>query len=322
LTPSSTTFKLVSPLVRVPVKSGNTCTISVNVRKSLVADPSGVRYNGNNPRLIYAFNPVLGNLTELVGAIATYTTSNQITSPQNFENWTRNNSTFTPGATAAPDGTLTGTAHIPNTTAGVQHAFISPGLTYSTGITYTTSVYAKRGTQNNISMTMDFTIFGNAWRTAIFNLNTGTVVSNNNNSGIAPTITSVGDGWYRCTFTNTATTSGSAFLALDRQFTNYTGDNLISFYIWGAMQNIGTTASIYTDNVGMWETMSYTTETFSNDGVAEFYVDCDGTTGWINIDDWNTTTANDSRGQDYWGTNGVYIEPTYRNPTRASGYIN
>ena len=37
--------------------------------------------------------------------------------------------------------------------------------------------------------------------------------------------------------------------------------------------------------------------TFSNDGVAEFYVDCDGTAGWINIDDWNTTTTNDSRGQ-------------------------
>jgi hypothetical protein len=29
-----------------------------------------------------------------------------------------------------------------------------------------------------------------------------------------------------------------------------------------------------------------------------------------------------NRGQDYWGVNGVYIEPTYRNPTRASGYIN
>jgi hypothetical protein len=88
------------------------------------------------------------------------------------------------------------------------------------------------------------------------------------------------------------------------------------------MQNIGTTASVYYDNVGYWENMSYATDTFSNDGIAEFYVDCSSTAGFINIDDWNTTTANDSRGQDYWGTNGVYIEPTYRNPTRASGYIN
>jgi hypothetical protein len=73
---------------------------------------------------------------------------------------------------------------------------------------------------------------------------------------------------------------------------------------------------------GTWETLTYTTTTFSNDGVAEFYVDCDGTAGWINIDDWNTTTANDSRDQDYWGVSGVYIEPTYKNPTRSSGYIN
>jgi hypothetical protein len=74
--------------------------------------------------------------------------------------------------------------------------------------------------------------------------------------------------------------------------------------------------------VGAWDTLTYTTGTFSSDGVAEFYVDCDGfAAGWINIDDWNTTTANDSRGQDYWGVSGVYIEPTYRNPTRSSGYI-
>ena len=321
LSPISASFKLTTPLVRVPVKIGTTCTISVNVRKSLVADPSGVRYNGNNPRLIYAFNPVLGNLTELVGASATYVTSNQFPSPQNFENWSRNNSTFTPGATAAPDGRLTGTAHIPNTTPGVQHSF-SISLSYTAGITYTSSIYAKKGTTNNIAITMDFTTFGNAWRTAVFNLDTGIVVSNNNNSGIAPTITSVGNGWYRCTFTNTATaTVGSAQFSIDRQFNNYTGDNLISFYIWGAMQNIGTTASSYLDNVGVWENVSYTTATFSNDGVAEFYVDCDGTTGWINVDDWNVDTSVDSRGQDYWGVNATYTEPDFKRGTRSYTFV-
>ena len=321
LTPNSSLYKLISPIVRVPVKSGTTCTISVNVRKSVYADSNTTAYNGAQPRLMYSFNPILGNFTELVGTTMSYI-NNPIQSPQNFENWTKPNATHIAGATAAPDGTLTGTAHVPNTTPGVQHAFTSnPAITYTAGVTYTVSIYAKKGTQNNIALTMDFTTFGSAWRTAVFNLNTGTLVSNNNNSGITPTITSVGNGWYRCTFTNTATSNTSAFISIDRQFNNYTGDNLVSFYVWGAMQNIGTTASVYYDNVGYWENMSYTTDTFSNDGIAEFYVDCSSTAGFINIDDWNTTTANDSRGQDYWGVSGVYIEPTYRNPTRASGYI-
>ena len=97
--------------------------------------------------------------------------------------------------------------------------------------------------------------------------------------------------------------------------------NTEGLYLWGTQIVAGPTSLPYYDN-GQWEPLTYTTATFSSDGIAEFYVDCTGTAGWINIDDWNTTTANDSRGQDYWGVNGVYIEPTYRNPTRSSGYIN
>ena len=36
---------------------------------------------------------------------------------------------------------------------------------------------------------------------------------------------------------------------------------------------------------GTWETLSYTLPSAVTDNVGmEFYVDCDGTTGWINID--------------------------------------
>lgn len=39
-------------------------------------------------------------------------------------------------------------------------------------------------------------------------------------------------------------------------------------------------------SAGSWETLSGTTSSVTDDGVLEFYVDCDGTTGWINVDDW------------------------------------
>ena len=39
---------------------------------------------------------------------------------------------------------------------------------------------------------------------------------------------------------------------------------------------------------GSWEQLSGTTAAVQDDGVLEFIVDCDGTAGWVNIDDWST----------------------------------
>jgi hypothetical protein len=145
LTPSSPVYKLNTPLVKVPVKIGTTCTITVKIRRSILGD--GATYNGATPRLMYAFNPVLGNTTETVGQ--------------------------------APAG-----------------------------------------------------------------------------------------------FTNS-----------------------------------------------QWEQLTYTTGTFSNDGVAEFYVDCDGTVGWINVDDWDVTTSVDTRANDYWGVNATYVEPDFKRGTRSYTFV-
>jgi len=35
-------------------------------------------------------------------------------------------------------------------------------------------------------------------------------------------------------------------------------------------------------------------------GVYEFYVDCDGTTGYVNVDDWSTNYVKDTTKMDYW----------------------
>ena len=56
-------------------------------------------------------------------------------------------------------------------------------------------------------------------------------------------------------------------------------------------------AGITTDTVldtmtvgtGTWEQLTGTTAAVDADGALEFYVDCDGTTGWINVDDWSVT---------------------------------
>lgn len=53
---------------------------------------------------------------------------------------------------------------------------------------------------------------------------------------------------------------------------------------------LGQTADVVLDThtvaAGSWEQLSATSSTATDDGAWEFIVDCDGTTGWINVDDW------------------------------------
>ena len=51
--------------------------------------------------------------------------------------------------------------------------------------------------------------------------------------------------------------------------------------------------------VGTWEQLTGETPAVSADGTLVLYVDCDGTAGWINVDDWSFD-ALDSRSMDYW----------------------
>ena len=49
---------------------------------------------------------------------------------------------------------------------------------------------------------------------------------------------------------------------------------------------VDTVVDTMTAAVGTWEQLSGTLPTPTDDGAFEVYVDCDGTAGWINIDDW------------------------------------
>jgi hypothetical protein len=81
-------------------------------------------------------------------------------------------------------------------------------------------------------------------------------------------------------------------------------------------ETVGATVSV---GPGIWQTLAYTTPAVNEDCVLEFYVDCDGTIGWVNVDDWSTSTYNNSKTTSYWGTMSPYIEADTRvNPTGSS----
>jgi hypothetical protein len=88
-----------------------------------------------------------------------------------------------------------------------------------------------------------------------------------------------------------------------------------------AMANLGnTTVATMTAAAGTWEQLTYTTGTVAYDTTLEFIVVCDGSAGWINIDEWDTTSSNDTR-NDFIQSSviGQYIEPDYSAPSTGGG---
>lgn len=65
-----------------------------------------------------------------------------------------------------------------------------------------------------------------------------------------------------------------------------------------AVDTVLATATISSE--GAWETISGTTAAVTDDAVLDFMVDCDGTTGWVNVDTWVVSPVADSLGMKYW----------------------
>ena len=151
-----------------------------------------------------------------------------VTSP-----WTTNNATNTNNATTAPDGTTTANSLIPNTTASVSHSIIqATGVAFTV---YTMSCYAKANGYTNIQFYGDSS--GNF--TITFDLTAVTTAFGG--SATSSSITSVGNGWYRCVGTFTMATSSRLNIqgfptgASASNFGNtFTGDGTSGVYIWGA----------------------------------------------------------------------------------------
>jgi hypothetical protein len=57
----------------------------------------------------------------------------------------------------------------------------------------------------------------------------------------------------------------------------------------GASFNSDTVLDTHTAADGTWEQLSGTTASVTDDGVIEVVVDCDGTAGWVNVDDWSVS---------------------------------
>jgi hypothetical protein len=184
---------------------------------------------------------------------------NLLTYSEQFDNaaWSTVRASVTANATMAPDGATTADKVVEDTTAGNTHLFNRLlGNPLGAG-TYTYTAYLKQAGRRYSQITLIIDPASTNIRYAVmFDLQDGVVTTTA--SVVSPTatahsITSIGDGWYRCSIT----IGNPSGLRIDKQLSlsntaaanasgvNYDGDGTSGVFIWGAQLELGSTPTTY-----------------------------------------------------------------------------
>lgn len=231
----------------------------------------------NTPRI--DFDPVSG---ECKGLLIEEQRTNLLTYSEQFDNaaWTKTASSITANAVVAPDGTITADSFVESNTNAI-HIIGSASQTVTSGVTYAMSVYAKAGSRSVLQIAPSSSGFG-ATAYANFDLSTGVVSASA--VGTA-TITNVGNGWFRCTFSVAATlttTTGPLNLVLQNSPTavraaSYTGDGYSGIYIWGAQLEAGAFPTSYIPTVASQVTRGADSASMTGVNFSSWYRQDEGT---------------------------------------------
>ena len=172
-----------------------------------------------------------------------------VTYSEDSTQWTVNNHGSTANAAIAPDGTLTASLMVPNSTPANRY-FYANTCTYSSGTTYTGSVFVKAAGNGFCQLVFPTANFGTTAYANYTLSGDGAVSAGSSATG---TIEAVGNGFYRVSLTATATASGSEATVIvtdidsasDARFPNTTGNDYDGLIVWGFQNEASSFASSY-----------------------------------------------------------------------------
>jgi hypothetical protein len=199
---------------------------------------------------------------------------------EQFDNafWIKTNSaTVTPNVLVAPDGTLTADKLVSanNTNTFAVYNF---GMAVLNASTYTISCYAKAGEITWLSMLL-YNGTGGVHPTAYYDLSNGTLGSFAGPSA-NPTITAVGNGWYRCTLSGTVQAvagGGAIYLSAGNGLQTIVGNGYSGAYIWGAQLEAGAFATSYIPTGSILNTRTADVATMTGANFSSWYNPAEGT---------------------------------------------
>lgn len=180
-----------------------------------------------------------GNTKSMIDAPST----NLLLRSQEIQYWSQYQVTTTTNTITAPDGTLTGDTNTETNALtgnrGIQQQFITTSSSL-----YTFSIYAKYNGRNMQLAVFEYPGYINYYF-ANFNLQTGAISSTfsiGNGVFASTSITSAGNGWYRCSVSGklvgTQSQANINFLNASNA-SSYTGDGTSGVYFWGGQFELG-----------------------------------------------------------------------------------
>lgn len=172
-------------------------------------------------------------------------TNLQLRSQDFSTTWVTSNCALTVNVAVSPDGTVSGSKLVLNNGSAPSASRAAyQNIAGVTGV-HTASIYAKAGEVATLQMSI-----ANAAGTTVtgpsFNLTTGTFGSIA--SALSASITSVGNGWYRCVASfdfGAGASAGRVYYASSQA----TGDGISGIFIWGAQLEAGTFPTSYIPTV-------------------------------------------------------------------------